>query len=161
MKRNQALAAAIGGAFVLCGLVACAQFPSAVAPGTTTCQQHQNRYCSANHCDLDITVSACSASGIKLPDDLDSLHLCKSDGAKTINWKLPPGGAYRFRDDGIDFVGLPNHDDFDPATKQKGPFKYSWDDKLKNGGGASFKYAIRIQDASGNRCDKDPRITND
>jgi hypothetical protein len=161
MKKNQALAAVFSGALVLYGLVACSRESPPPTVGSATCKQHESRYCQGNHCDLDITVTSCGANGIQLPDNLDDLHLCKSDGAKTINWKLPPGGAYKFRDDGIDFVNLPNHDDFDPATKQKGPFKYSWEDKLATGGGTSFKYAIRIQDGSGNQCDKDPRISND
>jgi hypothetical protein len=159
MKRYQALAAWIGCAFIW-GLVACTG-NSPFSFGETTCEKHQRKYCQGNHCDLDITVTSCSADGIKLPDNENELHLCKRDGAKTINWKLSPDGAFKFRDDGIDFVSLPNHDDFDPSTKKKGPFKYSWEDKLKNGGGTSFKYAIRIQDGSGNQCDKDPRISND
>lgn len=158
MKKNRALAALIGGAFAAYALVACApESPPTVA--AATCEQHQSRYCQGNHCDIDITVSSCSPDGINVPQN--DLHLCKKDGPKTINWKLPPAGPYRFRDDGIDFVNLPNHEDFDPATKQKGPFKYSWDDKLNSGGGRSFKYAIKIQDGSGHQCDKDPRITND
>ena len=159
MKKNQAFAIAISGALVLYGLVACA--PESPPPSfvKATCEQHQNRYCQGNHCDLDITVTSCSADGIRLPEN--DLHLCKRDGPKTINWKLPPGGSYRFRDDGIDFKRLPNTEDFDPATKQKGPFKYSWEDKLRNGGGRSFDYWIRIESSSGQPCDKDPRITND
>ena len=74
---------------------------------------------------------------------------------------MAPGGPYKFRDDGIDFKNLPDTQDFDPATRAKGPFKYSWDDKLANGGGRQFEYGIRLVDSSGHHCDKDPRISND
>ena len=155
MKKKSALAA-VAAAVVLVGLAACVQRPFLPE---TTCDQHQARFCSGNHCDLDITVTSCSPDGIRVAEN--DLHLCKRDGPKTINWKLPPGGAYKFRDDGIEFKRLANTDDFDPATKAKGPFKYSWTDKLKNGGGRTFDYGIRLEHSSGQRCDKDPRITND
>jgi hypothetical protein len=157
MKKRRALAAT-AGAIVLLGLAACAHRMHGFGP-EATCDQHQRRFCSGNHCDLDITVSACSPAGITVAEN--DLHLCKRDGPKTITWKLRPGGEYRFRDDGIDFKRLPDTVDFDPATKQQGPFRYSWTDKLGNGGGRSFEYAIRLEHSSGQRCDKDPRITND
>ena len=123
------------------------------------CAQHQRQFCNGNHCELPIAVSSCSAEGISVAQD--DLHLCKADGAKTISWTLPPGGQFRFRDDGIDFKNLPNSDDFDAATKQKGPFKYSWDDKLRNGAGRTFEYSIKLVNSAGQSCDKDPRISND
>jgi len=123
------------------------------------CAQHQRQFCSGNHCTLPITVTSCSADGISVAED--DLHLCKADGPKTINWTLPAGGPFRFRDDGIDFKNLPNSDDFDAATKQKGPFRYSWDDKLRNGAGRTFEYSIKLVSSSGQSCDKDPRISND
>jgi hypothetical protein len=122
------------------------------------CDQHQQQHCNGNHCDLQITVSSCSAAGIAVSEP--DLHLCKKDGPKTINWKLPEGGPFRFRDDGIDFKNLPNTEDLDPATKQKGPFKYSWENKLSNGG-RQFDYSIKLVSSSGQACDKDPRISND
>lgn len=164
MKRSQALAAVVG-AVVVYGLAAfqfklAPFFQPATPPSVaTTCDRHQALYCRGNHCDIEITVDACSAAGIKVPEN--DLHLCKRDGVKTINWKLPPGGPYKFRDNGIEFKNLPNTDDFDPASRSKGPFKYSWDDKLRNGGGRTFDYWIRIENASGQPCDKDPRISND
>lgn len=151
MKKNRAFAVLVAGAFALYGLVA-------FAFQTPTCEEHQARFCRGSHCDLDISVTSCSADGIRLPED--DLHLCKRDGPKTINWTLPAGGPFKFRDDGIDFKNLPDTQDFDPATKQKGPFKYSWDDKLQNGG-RKFDYTIRIESSSGQPCDKDPRISND
>ena len=158
MNKNRALPAVISGGFAVYALVACApESPPTIS--TATCEQHESRYCRGSHCDIDITVSSCSPAGITVPEN--ELHLCKKNGTKTINWNLPPAGPYKFRDDGIDFVSLPNHDDFDPATKAKGSLKYSWVDKLNNGGGRSFKYAIRIQDGSGHPCDKDPKIIND
>lgn len=158
MKKNQAFAAVVGGAFALYGLVAFAFQSPPASPGSI-CEQHQARFCRGNHCDLEIAVASCSADGIRLPED--ELHLCKRDGPKTINWTLPAGGPFKFRDDGIDFKNLADTQDFDPAAKQKGPFKYSWDDKLQNGGGRKFDYWIRIENSSGQPCDKDPRISND
>jgi hypothetical protein len=146
------------GGVVVCGLIACANRPPSFHH-EATCDQHQRRFCSGNRCDLDITVTSCSADGIRVAEN--DLHLCRRDGPKTINWKLQPGGPFRFRDDGIEFKRLPDTEDFDPATKQRGPFNYSWTNSLRNGGGRSFEYAIRLQDSSGRHCDKDPRITND
>lgn len=91
----------------------------------------------------------------------NELHLCKRDVAKTIDWKLPPSGAYKFRDDEIDSMNLPNLGRFRFGGKAQGPSKYSWEDKVENGGGVSFNFAIRIHDGSGHQCDKDPRISND
>jgi len=157
LMKKQGLAALIG-AVALCGLTTCTHNPSVFAQ-EPVCDRHQRQFCRGNHCDIDVTVTSCSADGIKVAEN--ELHLCRRDGRKTINWNLPPGGAFKFRDNGIDFKNLPDNEDFDPATKSKGPFKYSWDDKLRNGGGKSFEYAIRLEDASGRPCDKDPRIVND
>lgn len=157
MKRSYALAAATV-VVVVYGLLASQLGWPPFSP-STVCSDHQQRFCHGGQCDIDITVQACSAEGITVP--VPELHLCKRDGVRTINWKLPPGGTFKFRDDGIDFKNLPDSQDFDPATKQKGPFKYSWTDQLRNGGGRTFDYGIRLQDASGRHCDKDPRIVND
>jgi hypothetical protein len=148
--------AALSGAVALFVFAACwGEFSFAQ---NALCDQHQRQHCNGNHCDLQITVTSCSADGIMVEEA--DLHLCTRDGPKTINWKLPEGGAFRFRDDGIDFKNLPNTEDFDPATKQKGPFKYSWDNKLRNGG-RQFEYSIKLVSSSGQSCDKDPRISND
>ena len=149
--------AALTGAVALFVVASCwAEFALAQ---NALCERHQSQFCNGNHCDLEIIVSSCSAAGIAVAEP--DLHLCKKDGPKTINWKLPEGGAFRFRDDGIDFKNLPNSEDFDSTTKQKGPFKYSWDDKLRNGGGRQFDYSIKLVSSSGQSCDKDPRISND
>ena len=153
MNKNRALAA-LGVASVVLVLAGCPQ--KTFAP-EALCDQHQRQFCNGNHCDLQVTVSSCNAISVAQSD----LHLCKRDGPKTINWQLSPGGNFKFRDDGIDFKNLPNTEDFDPSTKQKGPFKYSWTDKLQNGGGRTFDYSIKLVDSSGRHCDIDPRISND
>lgn len=43
----------------------------------------------------------------------------RKDRPKRINWNLPRGGPYKFRDDGIDFKNLANNQDFDPTAKQQ------------------------------------------
>jgi hypothetical protein len=152
---------ALAGAVVVLGLGACQLGWQTHGDGgslTAQCDRDEAEFCRGNHCDLRVTVSACSAAGIKVtPDDL---HLCHGRPTKTINWVLPPAGPYRFTDDGIDYKHLPDHQDFDPATKQKGPFKYSWDDKLQNGN-RQYDYWIRVKDSAGNVCATDPRISND
>ena len=47
-------------------------------------------FCRGNHCDIDVTVTSCSAAdGISVSGDLIFI-LCKGDGpTKTINWRLP------------------------------------------------------------------------
>ena len=156
MNTNRA-ATALAGSVALFLLAACVH--KLTFAQDAVCAQHQRQFCNGNHCELAITMSSCSAAGISVAQD--DLHLCRTDGPKTITWTLPPGGQFRFRDDGIDFKSLPNTEDFDPAMKQRGPFKYSWDDKLHNGGGRTFDYSIRLVNSSGQTCDKDPRISND
>jgi hypothetical protein len=114
-------------------------------------------------CTLKVTVTACAAGGKGIAVK-DTLAVCT---ARKIVWVIEgadeQGRKFKFADsNGIDFK-RDYRPVFDPAQKQKGPFRYEWTDNHPRltSGTAYFEYTVNVVKQDDTTCDsKDPRISN-